>query len=531
MRLHAHALRPLAAATFALFTTAALAQYDPPAGYYSSAEGKSGTALRTALQTITQTGHVKLTYANVWNALQAADEDPNNTANILCIYTNRSIPKSARDGSSSASIVWNREHSWPKSYGFDAESFLPYTDVHHLFACEKVSNSTRNNRYYDFGGTSTLAPVGTSSVNRYDSDSWETWDGRKGDCARAMFYMDVRYAGQTSTQPNLVLGDTTTSTGQARMAKLSTLLAWHVSDPVSATERRRNHIIYTSWQKNRNPFIDRPEFVNLVFGGATATPTPTPTPTATATATPTPTPTSTPTGGTIALTSGVAKSDSVAKGAWDYFTIVVPANATALDVVMTGTNDADLYVRQGANPTTGTFTKSSTGSTSSETVSILKTGSPALVTGTTYHIGVYGYSTSTASYTITAVVTTGSTATPTPTPTPTATATPGGATTTTLATNVSVAQGAWKNYQITVPTGKTSMVVNMTGTGDADLYIRRGSSYPTLSAYDFRPYLDGSNETVTINGSSSPVLYPGQTYWISAYGYTAATVTLKATIQ
>lgn len=124
------------------------------------------------------------------------------------------------------------------------------------------------------GGSLTNEPY---SSNYSFRDVWQTWIGRRGDVARAMFYMDVRYEGETldgTGEPNLVLTDTIENIsqrdvwetgGQAYMGLLSVLLRWHEQDPVDDMERRRNTIIYL-FQGNRNPFIDHPEWVATVFG-------------------------------------------------------------------------------------------------------------------------------------------------------------------------------------------------------------------------------------------------------------------------
>ncbi len=117
-------------------------------------------------------------------------------------------------------------------------------------------------------------------------------------------------------------------------------------------------------------------------------------------------------------------------------------------------------------------------------------------------------------------------------PTPTPTANPGGPVTL-LSQSGSVNQGSWRNYTITVPTGQSRLNITMTGSGDADLYVKRKFSsrdYPTTSNYEFRPYLNGSNETVTISNSTNPRLQAGE-YWISVNGYTNANFNITATVE
>ncbi|MDX2175436.1 MAG: endonuclease [Candidatus Sumerlaeia bacterium] len=523
-----------------MFVQTALAQYAPPAGYYTSAEGKTGTQLKSALHDIID-NHSKKTYTECWTAIRQLDEDPANVNNVRCIYTNKSIPKTAQDGSSSAAVKWNREHSWPNSYGFnDKTTWAAYTDLHALYASWTSVNSARGNKYFDWSSGLTYPVDGSSTPSQADSDSFQPWPAVRGDVARAMMYMDVRYNGDTTNEPDLVVGNyTSIATDEPKMSRLTTLLEWHNADPVDDRERRRNHLIWQNWQSNRNPFVDRPEWVCLVFSsncGGTVTPTPTPTPTPTATATPTPTPTATPTpsptpSGTTTLTSGVATSSTAAQGAWRHYQIFVPSNATQLSVVMTGNNDADLYVRRGSQPTSSSWDFRPYAGGSNETVTANSTSSPALVANSTYFISVYGYSATTTSFTLTATVSTGTsptpTATPTPTPTPSPTATPAGGSVTYSST---VAQGAWKNYTVVVPAGSTQLTIAMTGTNDADLYVRRGS-LATLTSYDFRPYLGGSSETVTVNGSSSPALVAGSTYYVSVYGYSSSTSSFTLNIS
>ena len=95
-------------------------------------------------------------------------------------------------------------------------------------------------------------------------DTFEPPDVAKGDVARAMFYMDVRYAGDTDGEPDLQLVDEVNTSG-TQLGKLSTLIHWHFQDPPDDFERQRNNLIYTNWQGNRNPFVDHPEWVLKVW--------------------------------------------------------------------------------------------------------------------------------------------------------------------------------------------------------------------------------------------------------------------------
>ena len=235
-----------------LFTLSILLA-DIPNGYYDTANGLSGTALKAALHDIID-DHTEYSYDFLWTGLRYTDEDPNNSSHFILLYSGRSEPKTA------AYPVWNREHSWPKSHGDFGTSAPAGTDMHHLRPTDVEVNSTRGNKDYDNGGS--LVSETTDCYT--DGDSFEPRDEVKGDCARMMFYMVTRYEGD-SGEPDLELVDYTGTSG-SNLGKLSTLLAWHIADPVDDWERTRNDRVY-SYQNNRNPFIDHPEYVSYIWGG------------------------------------------------------------------------------------------------------------------------------------------------------------------------------------------------------------------------------------------------------------------------
>jgi uncharacterized protein len=242
---------------------------DPPPGYYQSALNKTGFALRAALHEIIN-DHTVIPYGSssfdTADALRVLDQDPQNPANVFLLYVQRSQPTNTFGQTTG----WNREHLWPNSYGLD-DVEPAYSDLFNLRAEDLSVNADRGNKYFDISDTSSASyrfPAGPEALQcSTDSDSWEPPAHTKGDIARAMFYMDVRYEGDRANELQLRLTDavtTITSTG-ANMGKLSTLLQWHEADPVDAAERRRNDLIHQLYQRNRNPFVDQPEWVNLVF--------------------------------------------------------------------------------------------------------------------------------------------------------------------------------------------------------------------------------------------------------------------------
>ncbi|NRA60185.1 MAG: endonuclease [Psychrobium sp.] len=239
--------------------------------YYTNAMIASSETLRSAIYSDISKDHKQLTYSEVWTVLTHSDEDPNDSTKIVLIYSGRSTGKGYNAGFvGNNADSWNREHVWAKSHGFPDSSQLGYTDAHHLRPADASINSSRSNLDFDNGGEA----LSEAPENFKDSDSFEPRDEVKGDVARMMFYMDVRYEGATGENtPDLVLVDmvgTQTSKladGPAKFGKLCTLYAWHQIDPVSDTETHRNNVVY-EYQGNRNPFIDNPHWVQDIFGAA-----------------------------------------------------------------------------------------------------------------------------------------------------------------------------------------------------------------------------------------------------------------------
>ena len=225
--------------------------------YYASAMGKTGTALRSSLHSIISANVTKLTYTQVWTALQDTDADPNNAGNVIEFYSGRSIAKSLNGGDPDD---WNREHVWAQSRGGFDTSPGPGTDLQHLRPEDVTVNSTRGNKDFDLGGSAVSQCADCYS----DGDSFEPRDSVQGDVARMLFYMAIRYEGGDG-YPNLELSNTI-GTSAPYIGKLSVLLAWSDADPVSAAEMTRNDKIYNTWQHNRNPFIDHPEWAHAIWG-------------------------------------------------------------------------------------------------------------------------------------------------------------------------------------------------------------------------------------------------------------------------
>jgi endonuclease I len=226
--------------------------------YYAAAAGKSGESLKNALHGIISSGITTLSYDAVWNALKATDQDPANSANVILLYSGTSRSKTLNGGDAGD---WNREHVWAKSHGDFGTAAGPGTDLHHLRPEDVHVNAERDNKDFDTGGSA----VADAPGNRTDADSWEPRAAVRGDVARMIFYMAVRYEGGDAW-PDLEVDDATGSGTAPRLGRLSALRQWHTQDPPDAFEKRRNELIYSTYQRNRNPFIDHPEWVASIFG-------------------------------------------------------------------------------------------------------------------------------------------------------------------------------------------------------------------------------------------------------------------------
>jgi endonuclease I len=249
----------------------------PATPYYDGSNWTlTGTALKSALETKTITKHTNfISYTpGVWEASRITDLDPNNSNNVLLIYgwengtdasvtNDRSRDKFANGGNSGD---WNREHVYAKSLGTpvlldggSGSSSDAGEDAHHLRPSDVQWNGTRGNSTFAAGSGNS----GNVSGGWYPGDEW------KGDVARMMMYMYLRYGTQCLP---INVGTGTSPASDSNMVNL--FLQWNAEDPVSAFEDTRNtyhgNTTNTYAQGNRNPFIDNPYLATLIWGGAVA---------------------------------------------------------------------------------------------------------------------------------------------------------------------------------------------------------------------------------------------------------------------
>jgi endonuclease I len=232
-----------------------LPAYAPPTTYYNAATSSVAATLKGQLQSIVNAGVTNRSYDSADEAMPLLDRDPTNASRIVLIY-NRALVSNVWDSGN----TWNKEHQWPNSQLSSAANG-------DLFNLRPANPSINSNR-----GSQPFGPA-NSTGGYFDGPTYFfPGDADKGDVARSLFYVATRFPDHT-----LVNG---TATGFQQMGDLQALLKYHYTDGVDNFERRRNQYIYGSsgnstshdlnpqyYQGNRNPYIDRPEYVWAVFGG------------------------------------------------------------------------------------------------------------------------------------------------------------------------------------------------------------------------------------------------------------------------
>lgn len=253
-------------------------------GYYASANGLSGYRLKTALHNIVK-DHASQGYSALWSFYSANELDSyyENDGSILDIYSERPAssdpytftPVTEQCGTYSAEGgCYNREHSFPRSW-FGGAVEPMNSDIHHIFATDGYVNSKRSSFPYGEVAASTFTSQNGSKLGSatsalgYTGTVFEPIDEFKGDVARAYFYLAVRYENVIgSWQSNTTSADAILDGSSDKVFEIWTLdllKSWNTLDPVSQKELDRNEAAH-AFQGNRNPFIDHPEFVSIIWG-------------------------------------------------------------------------------------------------------------------------------------------------------------------------------------------------------------------------------------------------------------------------
>ena len=241
-----------------------------PANYYNSANGLTGNQLKVALHNIIK-GHTSISYGQLWNAFWSTDNKGDGV--VWDMYSDRpngNPPYVYYLGSdqcgnySNEGDCYNREHSWPSSWFNDQNT--PRTDLHHIFPTDGYVNNRRAN--YPFGEVRSASwtsrngsKLGTCKTNGYSGTVFEPIDEYKGDFARAIMYMSVRYYGEDGGWGSSDM----TNKAEIKDWAIDMLLRWNEQDPVSQKEIDRNNAIYDDYQHNRNPFVDHPEYARMIW--------------------------------------------------------------------------------------------------------------------------------------------------------------------------------------------------------------------------------------------------------------------------
>lgn len=216
-------------------------------GYYVDANDLVGTNLKKALRTIISTGVKATSYADLKSKLPYTDASLTDSSKMKLLYSNHLVNAKWDD-----TATWNREHVWPKSKGWFDNSGAG-SDIHHIRPENTNVNSVRGNLAFGEVSNGTAVKCCGEIIAYKNSSYFEPFDEFKGDCARIIFYVLVRYSQS----------DSYNITNVAQSMKM--LLEWHEADPVDDFELQRNERCY-SVQKNRNPFIDHPEFADMIWG-------------------------------------------------------------------------------------------------------------------------------------------------------------------------------------------------------------------------------------------------------------------------
>lgn len=260
--------------------------------YYSGTEGLSGYALKTKLSEIISSKTISWHYGDLTSYFGQTDldvyydHDASNTTFLLDIYSENPTGPDSYEytvdqvaGSASAEgIGWNREHMVPQSTFYS--NYPMYSDLFFVIPTDARINQLRSNYPYGVVGSTIYytftngSRIGNSAIpgSSYTGRVYEPIDEFKGDIARALLYYAVRYERKLSSfnyfPGTTVANDTNPMDGTMERAfdpnYFAMLRQWHLSDPVSQKEIDRNNTVF-SIQKNRNPFIDHPEWVDLIW--------------------------------------------------------------------------------------------------------------------------------------------------------------------------------------------------------------------------------------------------------------------------
>ena len=357
-----------------------------PTGYYDGTVGLTGAALKTKLSSIISSGHQTKSYDALDDEYPNSDKDSyyEKDGTVLDIYSENPTetdPYVYQFGVKKCGNYkiegdcYNKEHIFPQGYFNKASPMV--SDIHHIVPTDGKVNGMRSNFPFGNVGSSVSytsengSKLGTSNSVNYSGKVFEPIDEFKGDVARMIFYFATRYEAKLKDfDTNDIL--TNTSFPGIQSWELEVLKQWHTQDPVSQREIDRNNAAYT-YQRNRNPFIDHPEYVDLIWG--------TTTPDTEAPSTPTNLIVTGSTSSTISL-SWTASTDNIMVATYDiYLDGTLKTSSSSNSITVTGLNPSTTYsfyvkakdaagnTSSQSNTTTGTTTENTGGNDGGSTTS------------------------------------------------------------------------------------------------------------------------------------------------------------------
>lgn len=356
-----------------------------PTGYYDGTAGLSGAALKTKLSQIITSGHQAKSYDNLYNGYPSTDSDNyyEKDGSVLDIYSENpsgTDPYVYQHGSKQCGSYkvegdcYNREHIFPQGYFNSASPMV--SDIHHIVPTDGKVNGYRSNFPFGKVGSANFVSEngskrGTSASPNYSGTVFEPIDEFKGDVARMILYFATRYESKLSSfDDNDIL--TNSAFPGVEDWELAVFKEWHTNDPVSQREIDRNNAAY-KYQGNRNPFIDHPEYVAIIWG--------TTTPDTEAPSTPTNLIVTGSTSSTISL-SWTASTDNIMVATYDiYLDGTLKTSSSSNSITITGLNPSTTYsfyvkakdaagnTSSQSNTTTGTTTENTGGNDGGSTTS------------------------------------------------------------------------------------------------------------------------------------------------------------------
>lgn len=272
-----------------------------PAGYYNGTAGLTGYALKSKLHDIISDKMINWHYDdlkvlyNQTDLDKYYDHDASNTQYLLDIYSEIPSGPDAYEyktdqliaGASGEGVGYNREHMMPQSTFSTSSSisdYPMYSDLNFIIPVDAYINQRRNNYPYGIGNNTNhyIFTNGSRMSNAaipnypYTGRVYEPINEFKGDVARTLLYFAVRYEGKLGSfnTAYTTSANITPATDQCPLdgteeraidlPYVAMLKQWSAADPVSQREIDRNNSIYTL-QKNRNPFIDHPEWIDMIW--------------------------------------------------------------------------------------------------------------------------------------------------------------------------------------------------------------------------------------------------------------------------